>query len=41
MRRVPEVVAELSDAALDPDAAITGAPEQHAEGANTPGDEHG
>ena len=36
-------VAELFDAALEPHAAIviTGAPEQHAEGANIPGDEDG
>jgi tetratricopeptide (TPR) repeat protein len=36
-------VAELFDAALEPHAAIAikGAPEQHAEGANVPGDEDG
>jgi tetratricopeptide (TPR) repeat protein len=36
-------VAELFDAALEPHAAIAikGAPEQHAEGANIPGDEDG
>jgi hypothetical protein len=36
-------VAELFDAALEPHAAIAikGAPEQHAEGANAPGDEDG
>ncbi|MGI8451344.1 MAG: tetratricopeptide repeat protein [Streptosporangiaceae bacterium] len=36
-------VAELFDAALEPRAAIAikGAPEQHAEGANVPGDEDG
>jgi tetratricopeptide (TPR) repeat protein len=36
-------VAELYDAALEPHAtiAIKGAPEQHAEGANVPGDEDG
>jgi tetratricopeptide (TPR) repeat protein len=36
-------VAELYDAALEPHAAIAikGAPEQHAEGANVPGDEDG
>ncbi|MGH3259351.1 MAG: tetratricopeptide repeat protein [Streptosporangiaceae bacterium] len=36
-------VAELFDAALEPHAtiAIKGAPEQHAEGANVPGDEDG
>ena len=36
-------VAELFDAALEPHAAIVikGAPEQHAEGANIPGDEDG
>jgi hypothetical protein len=36
-------VAELFDAALEPDAAIAikGAPEQHAEAANIPGDEDG
>jgi hypothetical protein len=36
-------VAELFDAALEPNAAIAikGAPEQHAEGANIPGDEVG
>jgi tetratricopeptide (TPR) repeat protein len=36
-------VAELFDAALEPNAAIAikGAPEQHAEGANVPGDEDG
>ncbi len=36
-------VAELVDAALEPHAAIAikGAPEQHAEGANIPGDEDG
>jgi hypothetical protein len=36
-------VAELFDAALESRAAIAieGAPEQHAEGANVPGDEDG
>jgi hypothetical protein len=36
-------VAELFDAALEADAAIAikDAPEQHAEGANIPGDEDG
>ena len=38
---IPKSVAELFDAALDPRTgiAIKGAPEQHAEAANLPGDE--
>ena len=40
---ISKSVAELFDAALEARAAIAtkGAPEQHAEGANVPGDEDG
>ena len=42
-QEIRKSVAELFDAALEPDAAIAikGVPEQHAEGANVPGDEDG
>ena len=42
-QEIRESVAELFDAALESRAAIAikGAPEQHAEGANVPGDDDG